>query len=73
MTLIKVNKQKAKRLFNEGMTIQLFPCKMRIINQFMTPMDINKKDFRGDARMQQWDVFDGTEHLTDIIQSQWIL
>lgn len=40
----KINKQKARRLYEEGKTIYLLPCKVRLNNLWIVPFPINKKD-----------------------------
>ena len=39
---IRVNKNAAKRLVNEGYTIRVLPCKMRLANVWVDPYEINK-------------------------------
>lgn len=44
MEYTKINKQKARRLYGEGKTIFLLPCKVRFDNLWIVPFPINKKD-----------------------------
>jgi len=42
---MKINKQKARRLFNEGVRIMLLPCKCRLSkeNMWIQPIGISNK------------------------------
>lgn len=41
--MIKINKSKARRLFNEGVAINLLPCKVRLNSMWIKPCLIEKK------------------------------
>jgi hypothetical protein len=43
-SFVKINKNKARRLFNKGITIFLLPCNVRINNVWMIPLEINNKE-----------------------------
>ena len=40
----KINKQKAKRLFNEGQDVYIIPCKMNLYSIWGGLMKTNKKE-----------------------------
>ena len=43
--MIKIDKRKARNLYNRGISIYLLPCKVRLNNAWYTPHEININDY----------------------------
>jgi len=48
--LLKVNRNRAKRMFSEGSRIYLLPCKVALGNPFINPISFQTDEFTQDER-----------------------
>ena len=47
--MIRINKKRARNLYNKGISIYLLPCKVQLDNIWIKPHQINIRDYPGEV------------------------
>lgn len=63
MAMVKVNKTRARNLYNKGVTIALIPCKVRTLTGIVQPVHITNQGIDFDKLINEYEYYNCSPEL----------